>query len=189
MLSPRTVTPTADADLTVTLDDAKKFLVVDHSDDDADISALLRTAYEFLQPPFGCLRVSIAPQTLRLDAPCWPTCSIELPAGPVQSITSVKYFDEDNVEQTLASSEYFLDNDTLMWATSFSAPSIYLRPSAVRITYLTGYAADALPAVIRTAILQAVKHWYDNRDIAQVVGPEQMMALGIDDLIHAYRVR
>lgn len=187
-LSPRIVAPTASADFSVTLEEAKRFLGVDHSDDDDEIIALSRTALEFLQPPFGCLRVSIAPQTLRLDLPCWPASGLELPAGPVQSITSVKYYSaEANAETTLSSACYFLDNDALIWTESFSAPDHYARPSAVRITYVTGYAADALPAPLRTAVLQCLKTWYDNRDVVQSAGA--LMALGVDDLIAPYRVR
>jgi uncharacterized phiE125 gp8 family phage protein len=190
-LYPRIVTPAGA--LPVTKDEAKQFCRIDlsASEDDAEIDAFLQTAFQYLQPPFGCLRLSIAEQTLRTDLPCWPGCSLELPAGPVQSIASVKYFDAANVEQTLAAENYFLDNDTLMWAETFAAPAVYARQSAVRISYVTGYDAEAadFPAVIKTAILQCVKHWYDNRDAVQAVGAMNMMPLGFDDLIGAYRVR
>lgn len=188
-VSPRVVTP-ADT-LPIDKEGAKKFAHIDHTDDDAEIDGFIRTAFDWLQPPFGILRLSIAEQTLRLDLPCWPAWSIDLPAGPVASITSVKYYDQANVEQTLPGSNYFLDNDTLMWVETFSAPAIYTRPSAVRITYAAGFDAgdEDYPAVIKTAMLQCVKHWYDNRDAVQAVGVMNMMPLGVDDLLASYRVR
>lgn len=182
-MTPRIVTP---GTTPVSRDDAKTFCDVQHDEDNGDIDSFLATALAWLQPPFGILRLSIARQTLRLDLPCWPG-PIELPAGPVDSITSVKYFDTTNVEQTIDGSSYFLDNDTLMWADTFAAPAVYTRPSAVRITYLTGF--EILPDVVKTAILMCVKHWYDNRDAVMAVGALNMMPLGVDDLLHSYRFR
>jgi len=190
-LSPRIASAAAADANPVTLEVAKEFCrVEDTNEDDPELTSFLATAFAWLQPPFGCLRVSIGEQTLRLDLPCWPSCLLELPAGPVQSISSVKYFDQSNVEQTLSSSLYFLDNDALVWTDTFSAPSIYSRPSAVRISYVAGYEdADNVPDVIKLAIKQCVKHWYDNRDAVQAVGAMNMMPLGVDDLIASYRVR
>ncbi len=188
-LSPRVVTP-ADT-WPVDLELAKKLCVVeDTAEFDDELTLFLATAHGYLQPPLGGLRVSIAEQTLRLDLPCWPTCSIDLPAGPVQSISSVKYFDQSNVEQTLDAANYFLDNDEIVWVETFSPPAHYTRPSAVRITYVAGYAADdeTFPAVIKTAIGKMVKHWFDNRDVVAVVGPLSVMPQ-VDDLIANYRVR
>jgi len=191
-LVPRIETPAVEAAWPVDLALAKKICIVeDTTEFDAELGLFLATAIGWLQPPFGCLRLSIATQTLRLDLPCWPSCSVELPAGPVQSIASVKYFDQSNVEQTLDGANYFLDNEDLIWADTFAAPAHYARPSAVKIRYIAGYAVDAVdrPAVIRTAILQCVKHWFDNRDAVAAVGAMNMMPLGVDDLIASYRVR
>jgi len=191
-LVPRIVTPAADAAWPIDLAMAKKLCVIeDTSEFDAELGLFLATANQYLQPPFGILRLSIAEQTLCLDLPCWPACSIELPAGPVRSIAHVKFFNESNVEQTLDGSNYFLDNNELIWADTFSAPAHYTRPSAVRITYVTGYAADAAdyPAIVKTAIGMMVKHWFDNREAVAVVGSLNMMPLGVDDLITNYRVR
>lgn len=184
--SPRIVE--AAAALPIDLALAKQFCrVEDTNEDDAELVVFIQTAFDYLQPPFGCLRLSIAEQTLRLDLACWPG-NIELPAGPVQSIASVKYYDQANAEQTLGSSNYFLDNDALIWADTFAAPALYARPSAVKIEYVTGYDGDC-PAPIKTAMLQLVKHWYDNRDAVAAVGALNLMPLGFDDLIASYRVR
>lgn len=190
-LSPRIVTPAAEAAWPVSFDEVKKFCDIDHSDDDPDVRAMVQTAIDWLQPPMGCLRVSIARQTLRVDLPCWPAKSITLPAGPVASIGSVTYFDQDNAEQTLSPGAYFADDDVLIFTDAFTAPSLYERPSAVRITYDAGYGegVQACPNQIKLAIKQAVRHWYDNRVVVQSVGALSMMALGVDDLIAGFRVR
>lgn len=40
---------------------------------------------------------------------------MELPKQPIVSIVSVKYFDEDNVEQTVDSSEYYFDSKKIVF--------------------------------------------------------------------------
>lgn len=192
---PRVVTKATT--LPVSLDEARGFARVSHTEDNTLIGDLLQTAFDWLQPPFGCLRMSLATQTLRLDLPCWPTWArwrsqhrLELPAGPVQSVASVKYFDENNVDQTVSPAEYFLDNDVLMFAETFNEPSLYDRPSAVRIEYDAGYAdAAAVPEMVKTAIKQCVAHWYENREAVQAIGPLAMMPVGVDALIDSHRLK
>lgn len=190
---PRIVTPAEESAWPVDLALAKKLCIVeDTSEFDAELSLFLATANQYLQPPFGILRLSIAVQTLRLDLPCWPACSIELPAGPVQSIVSATYFDAaSNTETTLAPSNYFLDGNEMIWTDTFDAPAHYTRPSAVRISYVAGFAVDAAdyPAVVKAAIGMLVKHWFDNREAVAAVGAMNMMPLGVDDLLASYRVR
>lgn len=185
-LSPVVVTPTAADAMPVDKDAVKKHAWIDHDDDDELVDSLLLTAFEWLQPPAGCLRYSIAPQTLRVDLPCWPASGLELPAGPVTSISSVKYFDTANAEQTVDAAYYFADSNALVWKDTFTWPVLYTRPGAVRITYVAGFTAT--PERIKTAIKACVKHWYDNRDAVAAVGAMNMMPLGVDDQIAAYRV-
>jgi uncharacterized phiE125 gp8 family phage protein len=185
--------------LPVSVADARAFARVSHNEDDPFIGDLVQTAFDWLQPPFGCLRISLATQTLRLDLPCWPAWArwarwphrhFELPAGPVQSVASVKYFDQNNADQTVSPADYFLDNDVLMFAKTFIQPSLYARPSAVRITYAAGYADAAdVPEMIKTAIKQCVAHWYENREAVQAIGPLAIMPVGVDALIDSHRLK
>lgn len=195
-LVPEVVAATPFAAMPIGLEDdgeenpgARSFCTIEEGDTDPNVllSGFIRTAFTFLQPPTGCLRISIAPQTLRLDLPCWPASGLELPAGPVTSIVSVKYFDQSNVEQTIDPAQYFADNDALIFADTFAAPAHSARPSAVQITYDAG--AEEPFDNVKTAMLLMVKHWYDNRDAVQAVGALSMMPLGIDDLIATWRVR
>lgn len=186
-LVPRVVK--AATDRRIELADAKSFVVVDHDEDNNLLTGMIDTAFDWLQPPRGCLAFSIAAQTLRVDLPCWPLQRITLPAPPVQSISSVKYFDENNVDRTLDPSNYFVDNDTLMWSLTFTGASLYTRPSAVRIEYIAGMSDDDFNGALRMAMLRIVKQLYDYRD-EYVSGvsfdPE---VFGVDALIMPYRFR
>lgn len=174
----------------VSVDECKKHGNITATDDDALIADFLQTAFDWLQPPDGVLRVSIATQTLRLSLPCWPSRRIELPAGPVQQIVSVRYFDQNNADVLLSSSEYFQDRDWLQFAETFTAPSLFERPSAVRIEYDAGFASPAAtPAFVKSAIKMLVANWYEQREAVSIVGPLSLMPLGVDDLIGVYRVR
>lgn len=91
---------------------------------------------------------------------------INLPWGPIQSISSVKYYDQANVLQTVASSTYFLDassgrmvlNDGASWPVSVRSRA------AVEITFVAGYgAAAAVPGTIVEAILQVAAKLYECR--------------------------
>ncbi len=102
--------------------------------------------------------------------------SIEIPYPPLQTITSIKYFDVDDTEATFASSNYYVDtysepgvvalNDSKTW------PSTTLRPTNGVITkYICGYgdAAANVPDMYKQAIKVLGAELYEHRE-AGVVG-------------------
>jgi hypothetical protein len=93
---------------------------------------------------------------------------IELPRGPVQSITQVDTFDDDNVAVTFNSSLYYLDGSglvpRLVLERGETWPGGLREVAAIRVRYVTGFgAASAVPEQIKLAIKQAVMHFYENR--------------------------
>lgn len=92
---------------------------------------------------------------------------LRLSRGPVQSVTSVKYYDGNGVEQTINSSSYSLD--------SVSEPARILpvtawegidpnRLNSVIVRYVVGYAsAAAVPAPLKQAMLLMVGDMYEKR--------------------------
>lgn len=178
---------TAPAKEPVTLTEAKGWAKVETTDDDATIGSLVtaaRTAAE------EYLRRALVTQTYKLthdlhgndlyhglpegtyDLPVTALYGgmprdVELPKGPVQSITSVTAYALDNTAGTVASSNYFLDtagnrlvlNSGCVWPAN-------LRPrAAVEITYVAGYGdtGAAVPQPIKTAILIHVASLYEQR--------------------------
>jgi uncharacterized phiE125 gp8 family phage protein len=95
----------------------------------------------------------------------FPSCVIQLPMGPVTSITSIKYIDFNGVEQTLSSSVYslFTHDGADLISTKYGQmwPSTRTEPNAVRIKYVAGY--TDVPAPVKHAIKLLITDYYENR--------------------------
>ena len=116
---------------------------------------------------------------------------IELPIAPIQSITFVRYYDENNALQILASDLYDSDLRSArprirMWADAW--PRTYQRMEAVEIEVIAGYgdAPADVPRAIRQWMLCAVTAMYEHRDIVTERGALQMNPF-LDGLLDPYR--
>lgn len=100
---------------------------------------------------------------------CWNLC-FELRKSPLQTITSVKYFDVDAVEQTVDSADYYIQKDPFYSLARFDAEYEFPdlrenRPQQIIIDFTSGYADDELEVTddIKQAILQHVCYMNANR--------------------------
>lgn len=158
---------TAATEYPVSVAEAKAALLVDHDQDDALIARLVASATEEAERLAGRAFVS---RTVELVLDAWPADVIRLPYPPVQSVTSVTYYDDDNVLGTVASSAYISVLDVVpplvMLANGQSWPSVSLRPvSPIRVRYVAGYgAASAVPERYRALILGLVAVDYESRE-------------------------
>ena len=150
----------------VTLTEAKQYLRVDGTADDALITSLIKQAREWCEDYQGKRYIT---QTLELVLDAFPNVDIEFKAcSPVQSITTIKYTDKDNVETTLAATEYILDNDSFVNKTVLGYnkqwPTATLKPvNAVRIRFVAGYGvAAAVPESVKWAMALHMRLLYDD---------------------------
>lgn len=157
----------------VTLAEAKAHLRVDIPDEDALISRYIRTARQVCEVR---RRESFITQTYDLYLDAWPAGGFKLPMGPVQSITSIVYYDEDGNEATWDSSNYITDLVSqparIVLKSSTSYPSTVLQEvNGVRVRFVAGYGATgaSVPEHIRSAMLLLIGHYYENRE-AVVIG-------------------
>lgn len=132
------------------------------------ITALIKTATEYAEK-FRCER--FVTQTWDYIFDSLPYGELELPYGPLQSITSIQYIDVAGAMQTLATNLYVVDT------TSFQ-PKIYpayaqIWPlvrdiqNAVTIRAVVGYgtvASNLIPPAVIHAIKLLVAHWFDQRE-------------------------
>ena len=183
----RTVEPTLTV---VTVDDAKSHCRISHDHEDALLHTLIRAATSWVER--YTVR-ALMTQSYRIVSETWPA-SLELPyACPLQSITSVKYYDASNVQQTLASSEYLtitsLLPGRLEWSATVTYPSTYLRPDAVEVIYVAGYtdAANVPPPLVQ-AVLMLVGHWHANREAAIVSAISKEVEFSVQALCQPYRL-
>ena len=156
----------------ISITEAKLDLKIDDSTEDDLLAILIKASRETVEIRTGR---SLITQTrvIKMDYfPC--TDTIKIPNGPVQSITHVKYYDEDEVLQTLDSSEYWVDSDSDICrvVVKDSWPSTEDRPNAVIVTYVCGYgtAGSSVPAPLRKAMLFILGHLYENRQNVIVSG-------------------
>lgn len=118
---------------------------------------------------------------------------IELTYPPIISVTSVKYYDTNGVQQTLSGSAYSLDN--------FSEPGIIRRtygtdwpetrdiPNAVEVIYSAGYAdAASIPYPIIEAIMLLVGHWMNNQGSVETGAVITRVPLAVEQLLQPYRI-
>src|SRR5687767_3719760 len=90
----------------VSLDEAKRHLRVDHSDEDDIIQAYVRAAVGYLDGRDGILGRQLMPATWRLELGAWPARAIRLPLPPTIAVNGITYLDENGDEQTVATSVY-----------------------------------------------------------------------------------
>lgn len=183
-----TVAPTVEP---VTLAEAKLHLRVDHTAEDDYITSLIIAGREWAE---GVTRRAFISRTVRLSLDEFPT-EIKLPFGKTQSVSTFAYTDADGNAATLASgSTYTLDSDSeparLLPYYNTDWPSVYGIPNAIQITYVVGYgaAATAVPTSIKQAILLAVGHWYEHREMVADAGVLAEVPLAAQALLTQYRI-
>lgn len=92
---------------------------------------------------------------------------IHLPKRPIQSITSIAYYDSTNTTQTLSASVYSLDAQRQLVRLKYlqTWPDTLDRWDAVTVTYVAGYASVAVvPALYKQAMKLLIGHYFENRD-------------------------
>ncbi|WP_157014892.1 head-tail connector protein [Mesorhizobium xinjiangense] len=199
-MKPVRVAPPAEP--VVTLAEAKAHLRVNAegegsllpNEDDSLITGLIAAATEHLDGWAGILGRCLVNQDWRIDLPAWPATCIALPFSDVSSVT-VNYFDQDDVEQTLSSSEYELaasaTGTVVRFKKTFSRPALNDdRADAVQVTMTAGYGAAAdVPQPIKQAILLLVGAWYENREetVIGTIASPLPDSVAVNALITPYR--
>jgi uncharacterized phiE125 gp8 family phage protein len=151
----------------ITLAEAKLHCRVDSSDDDTLLTALITAATEMCEQATGR---AIMAQTWELTMDAFPD-AFELTRVPVQSITSLKYYDTAGVQQTLSNTLYSLDNASdhgfayVAPAYAGTWPESRGQINAVALRYVSGYAdAASVPEGIKQWIKLMLSTMYDNRE-------------------------
>lgn len=142
---------------------------IDGTDENALVTALIVAAREYCEKYSGRAYIT---QTIRASFDGWPRFPINLPRPPLASVSSIKYYGDDNTEYTLDVASYFVDTDSepgrIALAAGISLPSTTLRDiNAVQVTYTAGYGnAAAVPQRVKQAMLLLIGYWYENREAA-----------------------
>ena len=172
--------------------EAKSHLRVEIDDDNTLIASLVTAARQYCEK--YCNR-SFIQHTYRADLSNFCD-TIELPMGPVQSITHIKYYDTSSPSAltTLSDDVYQLNYDTVRRVHGQSWESVFPRFDAVQITYVSGWKdnsspqgiGEAVPQAVCSAIKLLVGDMYENREAA-IVGLSRMENPTAHRLLDGYR--
>jgi uncharacterized phiE125 gp8 family phage protein len=172
--------PTAEP---VTLQEAKRHLRVDISEDDTHINSLISAARRYVEL-FTGRQLMKATYDLFLDA--WPNPAdgaIYIPRTPLISVANdwategIRYVDPDGTATSLADTVYTVDTagepGRVYLSPSQSWPSLRSQRKAVTIRFICGYSSSAtvatqqaaVPNTIKAAILMSIEDLYHNRGL------------------------
>ncbi len=178
------ITGTPSLDDIITVAALKAFLRVDHSDEDAYITALRQAAISTVEV-MSDTRLGDVSAVGYMDA--W--AAVRIPVGPVQSITSITYLSTANTTQTLAASHYFTDLNSQVARIQFvSPPDLYDDAMhRVQVNMVVGWPEASVPAPMIQAVRLLVGHLYENR-LEEITGTiTSRLRMGIDALVSPYR--
>lgn len=171
-------------------DEIERHLVVAAGVDGLVIEGLVTAATNLVE---GRLHRAIMPQTWQWTLDEFPDDRvIRIPRPPLASVTSVTYIDTAGTSQTFASSNYIVDASgepgRIALIPSASWPATQDRINAVVVTYIAGYASQAVvPESIIHAIKLLVGHWYENREAVLTGTISKELEFAVDALLAPYR--
>ena len=194
----------------VTLSEAKAHARIDSSADDTLVTNLIIGARQWVEKYTGRALIT---QTWQMWFDLWPAAAegwrdglhegpvsglqqinyVSLPRAPLQSVSSVQYYDESDNAATWAASNYYVDTVHEPGRLALRSGATWPVPSrlanGIVIQYVAGYGGSAsdVPETIRTAIRQLVAHWYEHRgEASSATAP---VPLVIQALLEPYRIR
>lgn len=184
---------TAPAVEPIALADAKTHLRVDATAEDTLITSLIVAARQHAE---NVTQRGLITQAWDLQLDAWPNGDeIRIPLPPLQSITSVKYYDTAGTEYTMTASDYIVDTKSepgrIVLAYGKSWPSTTLRPAAgVLVRFVAGYGAAAanVPDAIIAALKLHIGHLHEHREAVNVGNIVNELPLAYDALLWPYRV-
>ncbi len=173
----------------ITLSEAKLFLRVDSTIEDAIITALIKAARQYVEN-YTWRPLCTQIWKLNLDKSDVKEY-IGISQAPVQSITHIKYFDESKVQQTLSTGSYQADvlNEPARVKIN-TIPGIFDMMNACEIQFVCGYGvAASVPESIKQAMLLMIGHWYEHREAVTVSGSKGMqpVPMAVQAILEPYK--
>ena len=175
----------------ISIAEAKRHMRVEHSDDDIFIGSLIQVAVNYVDAT-GALGKGMITQTWsEYFGPNLSTVRLSL--GPVQSVSSIQYYDANNTLQTDTLSNYYVIGTkgyiTIYPKSGYTWPTVFNREDAIKITYVIGFGdtAASVPATVKHALKMLVAHYYENRENELIGVNSKTIPYGIDALLNTER--
>lgn len=193
MIYPYSIKRTTDSSSEpITLAEAKEHLRVDHSTDDTYIQTLIKVARQSVEISTG--RSLASGQTYVAGYQFFPYMydRLVIPRPPFSTVSSVKYHDAEDTEQTLSASSYVVDSSgsgcaLLSMTDNFDYPTLTKnREARVLVTFTAG---DTPPEPLYQAMLLLITHYYDTREPVAYNANPMKVPRSVDFLCRQYKVR
>jgi uncharacterized phiE125 gp8 family phage protein len=183
----RTIAP----DVLVTVAEAKVQCHVDGSHEDEYILALAAAAQAAIEGPSGMTGRALLPQTWTLEQGRMSgKARLSIPVAPFRSVTSLKYYDAANVQQTAGMADFvvFANDDAGYIEPRTAWPVMYDRPDALELVFVAGYGSRAeVPQTVVQACLLLIGHWYRHREMVTAGAAPAEVPFTVKDLINMER--
>lgn len=177
----------------ITLAEAKQHLkTVDISTEDDFVNTLIKAVTNFAQE-YTYRQFITATYEQYFDE--FPINEFKLEKPKLQSITSIKYQDENSNEQTLSIDVYEVndksDIGTVRLKDGKSYPSIDTVYNAVTVRFKAGYgdAATDVPDLLLSTLKVMVSHLFENREFITPQGKDLMFPSAIILLLDQFSLR
>lgn len=149
----------------VSLDEARRFLRLDQTNEDELLAMLLTAARLMVEAACGRCLVE---QHWRLVLDHWPPSGeIRLPLSPVSAVTAARVYDAAGATTGLAIELFALDPaaDPPLLRFGRPLPQPGRRSGAIEIDLVAGYGPTAahVPAPLRQAVLRLAARWFEQR--------------------------
>ena len=176
--------------LPVALADMKLYLRVDHEQEDALITALMRAATAAVEAMAG---VRLMTQGWSVFADDWPGRStLCLPLAPVISIGEVRVHADGDTHALIDPAHYYLDAASRPARLVLRPDRIWPRPgrlaNGIEVQLLAGFGAtpEEVPGELVQAVRSLTAHWYEHREAAS--GPAMAaIPMGVSALVSTHR--
>ena len=179
----------------ITLEEAKEHLRVDFSEEDDYINTLIKTARKYCESYTNKYFIT---QTWRQNLDFFPRV-IDLKVNPVISLTSLKYYDTTETQQTITDDSDNFQKDFLDDVGSIheglvnAFPSVGNTINPIEIITVCGYGdASDVPNDIKHAMKILISHLYENREGVNVVVGGLAMQINLPNsvkhLLSPYRI-
>lgn len=184
MLLTQVTGPTTGA---VSISEVKANTNIDFDDDDVLVHGLIEAATRAVGEMSGRVLMT---ETWSASFASGQRGKLCLPKSPVQSITSITYYDSDDVQQTANVNDFYLfrDDDVAYLCPKSGSewPNANTdRWDAITVTFVAGY--TAVPTSLKHAVLMMVDHYYENRGATSERKVSEV-PLGVDHLVSLDRV-
>jgi uncharacterized phiE125 gp8 family phage protein len=172
-----------------TLAEAKAFLRVEHSDDDAIIASLIGAARSHVE---ALTRRALLAQTWRFVLDRWPADGrIALQMGPLRELVAARVYDFAGNANAIDVESFVVDAAAdVIAAPGWSLPMPGRLTAGIQLDVELGFGdvvAD-VPAALRHAVRLLVAHWYENRGLAAIGQTVALLPAGVNALIAPYRM-